>query len=101
MDWLARGRDGEQPYADFLDRVREAEGKAEAEMVACIRTAALDPKYWQAAAWWLERLRPTDWAKREPTREEETQRAETATPDLDVARSVVAALESRRTGTDG
>jgi hypothetical protein len=67
-------------------------------MVACIRTAALDPKYWQAAAWWLDRARPGDWGKREPTTEQETQRAEGGGADLDVARSVVAALESRKAG---
>lgn len=96
MDWLARGRDGEQPYADFLDRVKEAEAKAEEAMVDCVRGAALDPKYWQAAAWWLERCRPADYAKREPTREEETTRAETGVPDVDVVRAVLSALESRK-----
>lgn len=99
MDWLARGRDGEPPYADFLDRVKQAESKAEGEMVDCIRNAALsDPRYWQAAGWWLERARPSDWARREPTKGEETERAETGESDLDVARAVVAALESRKAG---
>jgi hypothetical protein len=97
MDWLARGRDGEAHYEHFLHRVQEAEGKAEEEMVACIRTAALDPRYWQAAGWWLERARPADWAKREPTKGDEEQRAESeGAADLEVARSVVAALESRK-----
>lgn len=102
MDWLARGRDGEAPYADFLDRVKRAEAEAEEVMVACVRTAGMEPKHWQAAAWWLERARPSDWAKREPTREDEASRAESGDLDLDVARSVVAALESRKaTGTNG
>lgn len=98
MDWLARGRDGEQPYADFLHRVKKAEADAEEAMVECVRTAALEPKHWTAAAWWLERARPAEWAKREPTPEQETQRAEGGGADLDVARSVVAALESRKAG---
>jgi transposase len=96
LDWLARGRDGEAPYADFLDRVKVAEAKAEEVMVSAIRTAGLEPSKWQAAAWWLERARPADWAKREPTQEQEQQRAETGAADLDVAKSVVAALESRK-----
>lgn len=95
-NWLADGRADVEPYVRFLHRVQEAEAKAEAEMVSCIRTAALDPRYWQAAAWWLERLRPADWSKREPSKDEETQRAETGEGDLDVARSVLAALESRK-----
>jgi len=98
MDWLARGRDGEAPYVDFLDRVKEAEAKAESEMVACVRAAAFEPKTWQAAAWWLERARPADWAKREPTQEEETGRAEGGGEDLAVVESVLAALKSRKAG---
>lgn len=98
MEYLARGRDGEEPFAQLLHRVQEAEAKAEEAMVGCIRSAALDPKYWQAAAWWLERCRPADYAKREATRDEEADRAESDGSDLDIARSVVAALESRKAG---
>lgn len=97
MDWLARGREGEAPYADFLDRVKEAEAKAEAQMVECVRIAGLDPKHWTAAAWWLERTRPNDYAKREPLPEAETERAESGvTDDLALAESVVEAIKSRR-----
>ncbi len=99
MDWLARGREGEKPFADFLDRVKEAEAQAESEMVACVRTAALEPARWQAAAWWLERARPQDWAKREPTSEQETERAEGETQDeIAVIESVLAAAKSRKAG---
>lgn len=99
MDWLARGRDGEAPFADFLDRVKEAEAKAEDAMVQCVRTAALEPARWQAAAWWLERARPQDWAKREPTPEQEVGRAEGETQDeVAVLESVLAAAKSRKAG---
>jgi transcriptional regulator with XRE-family HTH domain len=99
MDWLARGRDGEAPYADFLDRVREAEAEAEAAMVAAVRTAAVDPKHWMAAAWWLERSRPADWAKREPKQIDEAERAEAQeAPDVEVIRAVLSAAESRKAG---
>lgn len=99
MDWLARGRDGEPPFADFLDRVKEAEAQAEDVMVACVRTAATEPRHWQAAAWWLERARPQDWAKREPTPEQETGRAEgEGQDDVAVLESLVAAAKSRKAG---
>ncbi len=100
MDWLARGRDGEEPFQHFLHRVQEAEGKAEGEMIACIRNAALsDARYWQAAGWWLERARPQDWAKREPTPEQETARADgEQQDDLAVIESVLAAAKSRKAG---
>ena len=98
MQWLARGREGEERYVDLLDAVKLAEAKAEEVMVQAIRTAGLEPSKWQAAAWWLERSRPADWAKREPTQEQEHERSESGAADLDVAKSVVAALESRKVG---
>lgn len=64
-------------------------------MVLLVRTAAIEPKHWTAAAWWLERCRPHDYAKREVTPEVEADRAEGG-DDLEIARSVVAALESRK-----
>lgn len=101
-DWLARGRNGEEPYAEFLERVKAAEAKGEDELVAIVRAAAKDTDerrgQWQAAAWLLERRRPEAYAlKREPTKDEPAGGVQNGT-DLDVARSVVAALESRKTG---
>ncbi len=33
FDWLARGRDGEEPYAEFLERLEAAESKRERKVV--------------------------------------------------------------------
>jgi transposase len=60
--WLARGRDGEEPYSQFLHRVKRAEAESEEEMVSRVREAS--KASWQAAAWWLERRRPERWALR-------------------------------------
>jgi hypothetical protein len=49
---------------DFVDAVKKAESDAEVRMVAQIARAAQDGT-WQAAAWWLERRRPDDYARRE------------------------------------
>lgn len=101
MDWLARGRDGEQPYADFLDRVREAEGGVE-ERITTALLEAIEKGHVGAMCFWLERRRPDEWGKRDVvTHTHQGAEAGSDAQDLDVARSVVAALESRNTGTDG
>lgn len=45
--------------------IEKAEGEAEATFSAIVANAAADPKNWTAAAWWLERRHPADYAKRE------------------------------------
>jgi hypothetical protein len=50
-------------FADFSDRVKKAESSAEVRHVAQIAKAASEG-VWQASAWWLERRRPDDWARR-------------------------------------
>lgn len=54
--WLAR-------YSDFSDAINKAEADAAVRNVAIIGKAA-QAGTWQAAAWWLERRRKTDWAQR-------------------------------------
>ena len=61
--WLERGRQGEEPFLDFLEAVEKAEAEAMVANVAIIQRAAIDT--WQAAAWWLERKRPDDWGRRQ------------------------------------
>lgn len=76
--WLGRGRNelermakagtnkpkaSEAVYADFAEHVENARADANAELVSFIKTAAQDPKTWQAAAWLLERRDPTRWGR--------------------------------------
>jgi hypothetical protein len=49
--------------AAFRDAVEKAEAQAEAAYTMSV--AAAVPKSWQAAAWWLERRRNEDYARRE------------------------------------
>jgi len=49
--------------SDFSDAVKVAEEEAVARNVMVIANAA--KKSWQAAAWWLERRRPEDYARRD------------------------------------
>jgi transposase len=49
--------------AEFAEAIQKAEADAEVRNVAIIQKAASDT--WQAAAWWLERRRHQDWARKE------------------------------------
>lgn len=64
--WLRRGRAGEEPYAQFAQHMKKADGEARTVATKAIRTA-LEGGTWQAAAWWLERRYPKEWARRDPT----------------------------------
>lgn len=64
--WTKRGREeGEGIFFDFLKDYEKAKAEAVAASVAIIRRAAVDK--WQAAAWWLERRYPKEWAPTQKT----------------------------------
>ena len=59
----AKGRKGgkrNELYVQLFQAVQKAESDAVARNVAVIQTAA--KKSWQAAAWWLERRYPEEFA---------------------------------------
>ena len=56
-DTFARWRKDDE---DFADAIEKAEEEAVARNVAIIQRAAITT--WQAAAWWLERRRRSDYA---------------------------------------
>lgn len=62
FEWLARGRDGEEGYAEFAERVREAEAFDVEELVGYMREHAKVSH--QACAWLLERRAPKQFAAR-------------------------------------
>ena len=53
------------PDDTLVTAVEKAEDEAEATYTALVAEAAVDPKNWTAAAWWLERRRPDHFARRE------------------------------------
>jgi hypothetical protein len=63
-EWMAKGEDGREPYAQFMQAVKEAQAAAESHAVTIIRKAALDGS-WQAAAWFLERSKAERWRRKE------------------------------------
>lgn len=68
--WEQRGEAGEEPFATFLDELREAEAVAESTLLRGIRTATgaipevKGPDMWSNMAWMLERRWPKRWAAR-------------------------------------
>lgn len=98
--WLADGREGIEPYATFLAAVLEAEAKAERTVVERLFEATKKGNV-GAMCFWLERRRHEEWGKHDTVTHEHRESSETGLSDLEVARSVVSALESRKTGTNG
>lgn len=91
-EWIKQGeQETEGEFLEFLEAVKKAEAQAEVASIARIRSAASGqrviksetvrvtpdgeqitereyqyvPPQWQADAWFLERRRPQDWARRE------------------------------------
>jgi len=63
FDWLKKGEQGIEQYAEFLGAIKKAEAEAQVNFVAIIASQA--PTQWQAAAWWLERRFPDKWGRKE------------------------------------
>lgn len=55
-EWLAKGRDGTEPYASFVEDVEMAKAEWAATMIRVISAAGF--KDWRAAAYMLERRIP-------------------------------------------
>lgn len=79
-DWRRRGRDGEEPYSQFLQRVEQADQEAEDRAVQVLKDAmgGEDMRLAADTAWkWLARRRPRDWQEtkgEEPLTQEEAER---------------------------
>lgn len=94
--WLAQGEaEDEGPHRAFLDMVHEAEGTREVKTARKLREAVEKGERW-AVEFMLERR--CGWsAKTTVTHEDGDLKLDAnGATDLDIARSVVAALESRK-----
>lgn len=49
----------------LVTAIEKAEGEAEATYTKLVADAAVSPKNWTAAAWWLERRHPDDFGRRD------------------------------------
>jgi hypothetical protein len=60
--WLRLGRSQKRgKFREFREAIKKAEAEAVDKRVTAIAAAGMEPKTWQASAWWLERRRPDDW----------------------------------------
>lgn len=64
-DWIKYGKKGIKPFKDYYLAIEEAKAKAEASMVDVITSSALEDGNVGASQWWLARMYPDRWAKRE------------------------------------
>jgi hypothetical protein len=60
-EWLELGRAGEEPFADFTRRVREADGKAQTAVEAALYKSATEGSV-PAQSFWLKARAPREWA---------------------------------------
>jgi len=58
--WCERGRDGEEPFATFLEDMERAEAEVEQALTGSVLKAAITNGDWRAAQFWLER-RVAEW----------------------------------------
>lgn len=96
FDWLARGRDGEEPYAEFLERLESAEARAERTVVDKLMEQ-IENGHVPAMMFWLKCRR--GWRENDAPANEaiETSAVEGADP-VDVLESLLAAAKSRKAG---
>lgn len=100
FSWLTKGRDGEPGYAEFSVRFDRADQDAEERCVVVLRNAleGEDAKLATDTAWkWLARRRPAQWSEKPIEAKAGADDAQAA-DDIEVTRSVLAALESRKAG---
>ena len=58
--WLNEGEKGKSPYLEFLESIKSAVPSRKKELLNKIAQAGRD--HWQAFAWLLERLHPSEFA---------------------------------------
>jgi hypothetical protein len=64
-EWIVQGeQDQAGEFLEFVEALKKAEAEAEVESVALIRRSAQEGQ-WQAAAWFLERRKPSEWGRKD------------------------------------
>jgi len=66
--WMEKGEQGIEPYAEYADAIKKAEAIAESNAVKIIQAAAREN--WTAGAWYLERKFPDKWGRKDKLTQE-------------------------------
>lgn len=98
-EWLNRGKTDlekgkKSVFSRFSEAIREAEAKAEADMVVLVKTAAVNGNF-QAAAWYLERKQADRWGRSDKLKQEITGAGGTPLNLGDARESVLEFLKSK------
>lgn len=87
-NWVSRGKQGEAPYAEWYERLQAAQASVTMEFIACVRRASVgDKSYkgdWRAAAFWLSRRRPREFAEKEVLRQAANEAVENDEVELSI-----------------
>jgi len=67
--WRDQGREGKQPYTDFLEATKRAEAQAKLNLV---RHMKVNPKCWQLYMTIAERRFPAQWGKQDRVQHEQS-----------------------------
>ncbi len=65
LNWLKRGRNGEEVFTDFFDAVKKAEAEHKRNVRESMGNIARETKQWVEGAWQLERRYPEDYGRHE------------------------------------
>lgn len=96
FDWIARGRDGEAPYAEFLERLESSEARAERVVVDKLMEQ-IENGHVPAIMFWLKCRR--GWRENDaPANEAPAPSAVEGADTVDVLESLLAAAKSRKVG---
>jgi len=67
-EWMDKGEQGIEPYAEYADTIKKAEAEAEMNAIQNIQTHAAEN--WTASAWYLERKFPEKWGRKDKLTQE-------------------------------
>ena len=100
QSWLQRGRDGDEPYAGFLDKIRKAEGDLEKRLVTLALALAEHAENEAVRAKMIDMLLNVrcGWGKTREATSADAAGASEQIADVEFFETLLSAAKSRRAG---